>query len=410
MTLNSVNPNETGNMATATATAIAIATLSTNSTEMYDLRLENDDRSASISMGATILSSAPSSPSRSLHDDRTARGMIMSLSLHPSMVDSSVLVQSETSSITSGDISLSDVSDSTLAPHVFANIGRSLMLASCASLDTSGSEDASDAPSHTSRVAEAESVKGAKWWDRLQTDEDWDDFRTKANDYLNALITEEIKELKGTGNSSGTCCSVNKAPMVTQWNNEGYSKVKIWLQGLYESINATLTGITSKQDCMKTTYVSSLLKEIVDIQQHLDILPPMPPPLPKELSLDDLPSESRDLLIQYRERLDAWRREALPEHEELKVRYAQCQEKLLAAIIDAEEELFYDKKGECNGLGTVNDDGYIEVVGKESQKWDDAGETLAISQSKCQLTLGAAFVAALTAGASFFLAMQSKRR
>eukprot|EP00571_Detonula_confervacea_P007420 CAMPEP_0172316506 /NCGR_PEP_ID=MMETSP1058-20130122/28448_1 /TAXON_ID=83371 /ORGANISM="Detonula confervacea, Strain CCMP 353" /LENGTH=390 /DNA_ID=CAMNT_0013030825 /DNA_START=27 /DNA_END=1199 /DNA_ORIENTATION=- len=390
------------------------------------------------------MSSAPSSPQHSLHDDRANRGIInvqiassLSLSLNPSMVGSSMLIPPETnanrswielnqaalsqSSVSTSDMSAFAASDFTpcYTPDVCLNIGRSIMLASSASSDTHVSENACDALSKSSGVTE--SVKGTKWWDRLQTDEDWDDFRRTAGDYLNALIIEEMKELKRNEESSGTGSSVDKTAIAkesTQRNNEGFSKVRQWLplqiyipmQILYESINAAIADITSTDDT-KTKYFSSLIKEIVDVQQQLGRLPPIPPTLPlDDMSLDDLPSSSRDALVQYNIDLDEWKEKGMPQQEELSAKYVQCQEKLLAAIIDTEEELFYDNKDECNSLGTVNDDGYIEVVEKESSRWDDVNEALVTSQSKCQLTLGAAFVAALTAGAGFLLTLQSKRR
>lgn len=425
---------------------VPAATLSIDSAEIHDLRLEDDDLSASTYLnGATICSSAPSSPPHSLHDgDRANRGMInvqiassLSLSLNPSMVGSSMLIPAETngdrnlielnqvalsqSSVPTSDISVFTASDFTpcyTPDDVYVNIGRSIMLASSASSDTNVSESACDELSMPSGVAE--SVKGTNWWDRLQTDEDWDDFRTKASDYLNALIIEEMKELKGNEQSSGTGSSVDKTTIMkenSQQNNEGFSKVRQWLglQFLCSSLQAffasTLAGVTSNDDSVKTRYFSSLIKEIADVQQQLGRLPPIPPSLPlDDLSLDNLPIGSRDILVQYNIQLDEWKERVVPQQEELSAKYAQCQEKLLAAIIDAEEKLFYDNKDGCNMLGAVNDDGYIEVDEKESIEWGDVNEALLTSPNKCQMTLRAAFVAALTAGAGIIFALQSKRR
>ena len=121
----------------------------------------------------------------------------------------------------------------------------------------------------------------------------------------------------------------------------------------------------------------------------------------------------------------------MPQHEALAVKYEQCQEMLLAAIIDAEETIFYERNNDggdgntrgCgsynnkNVLGAINEDGYIGVVGKDSVKWDviyEEHEEVIASQSKCQLTLRNTLVMALTAGvawgATIFLSLQPKQR
>lgn len=60
-------------------------------------------------------------------------------------------------------------------------------------------------------------------------------------------------------------------------------------------------------------------------------------------------------------------------------------------------------------LGAVNDDGYVEVIGKESFRWDDASDALMTSQSNCSLTFRAACVAAATTFAGIVVAMHSRR-
>mmetsp|Transcript_22562 Transcript_22562/g.54520 ORF Transcript_22562/g.54520 Transcript_22562/m.54520 type:complete len:183 (+) Transcript_22562:807-1355(+) len=182
---------------------------------------------------------------------------------------------------------------------------------------------------------------------------------------------------------------------------------------MYKSINTAITGIVLKEESSESKYFSSLIQEIIEIKGKLERLPPVPPSLPLgDLPLDHLSNESRDKLVRYHVSLDAWRGEIMPRREELTAQYVLCQEKLLAAIIDAEEEIFYESNNdESSHLGTVDGDGYIHVVERESPAWDDAVETLAISRSKCQLTtLTAAFVAALTAGAGYLLTLQAKRR
>ena len=408
--------------------------------EVYDLR------SVGLEDGETILSSAQSS---SNHGHLNSRRNIyvdipdMALSLTPSMVDSSVLVPNETSttgsSLSGSFLSSSDIismisscdaaSHSTPHDDVFAisNVGRSLMLASVSSDTTARSEnDINDTvPSKSKSTGMVMGAVG--WWDNLKTDEDWDMFRTKANEYLNVLIAEEVKRLKNSG--VGTEFSVDKTTIINgggakyrrtdithstqQQKQQQLQGLLKWFKAVYDSINATIEGITSSKDCdsLKTRYFSTLMEEIVDVQQKLEQLPPMPPSLPEELLLDELPTESRDILIQYRERLDAWRREVVPQHEVLTSKYVNCQEKLLSIIIDTEEEVFYNRGsgGDNSCLGEINDDGYIAVADKQSHLWDGVDDQLYTpSQSKFQVTTF--LLAALTAGASFFVAMQAKRK
>lgn len=411
----------------------------------------DDERSASTcSMrGTTILSSAPPSLTETFPEDRGDDGMnnelnASSLSLNPSMVDSSVLVTSETSyadgywvglhrasqsqsSMSSASCDISSVATSASATeYLLANIGRSLVLASVSPHENDDDENDSgtcDTQSLSKSSKATSSAKGGKWWDELQTDEDWDNFRAKANAHLNSLV---IAEMKGTeiNESNANGYSVDEKPTnngSAQHNNEGFSKIRLWLQGLYEAITATAPGFGPKNE--SSSYLSTLIKEAADIRHQLDRLPPIPPKLP-ELPLDELSSESRDALVQYHASLGAWKGEAMPEREELTARYVQCQEKLLAAIIDAEEGFFYGGKdtmldkgtASCgndddrNDFGASNSDGYIEVISKESPQYDEMSEAIMVSKSKCQLTLGAVIVAALTGGLSILLAMQSKRR
>lgn len=423
--------------------------------------------------GGTIVSSAPSSSwspssSSSLYDGDAAvpttannNSSSVALSLNPSMVDSSVLPTPTSASTTSAqnntnrvndnwmieliraipshnacsslasasDISSDDIASvissccddnasySTLcAPDVFGNIGRSLIFASAASMGSS-----STVGNENSSFGVVESGMETKWWDRLQTDEDWDVFRKKANEYMNALIVEEMKGLSGSRVCSDDFdCKMDKTVVVKRDQHQLQRKqvtakqgfLLWWLDGICKSIHATIARITSNEDSAPSKYVSALVKEIVDIQQQLERLPPMPPALPAELSLDDLPPESREMLSQYRDRLDAWRRGVMPHQEELSMRYARCQEKLLAAIVDTEQKLFYDCEVEGRDtLGAMNDDGYIEVVEKESSLWGVLiNESMMTSRGKCQFaTFSAALVAALTAGAGLFLTLQTKR-
>ena len=420
-----------------------------------------------VGTGATIVSSAPSSSwspssSSSLCDGDAPQGDAMVLSLNPSMVDSSVLltpssstsannipirennwmielirsIPTHASSIAStSDISSDDIASvissccddsasySTLgAADVFGNIGRSLMFASAASMGSSTVRN-EDFHNSTSKSASSFGVGGSgmetKWWGRLRTDEDWEAFRFKANEYMNTLVVEETRRLTGNRLESDSfdCKSLDKTRVVKSDQQQQPVTAKHgfllwWLDGICKSIHATIVRITSSDDSVPSQYVSTLVKEIVDIQQQLERLPPMPPALPKELSLDDLPPESRDMLIQYRDSIDEWRRGVMPHQEDLTARYARCQEKLLSAIIDTEERMFSDDEDRCcDALGAINDDGYIEEVEKASSQWDDLiNDATIASRGKCQyVTLSAALVAALTAGAGFFLSMQTKR-
>lgn len=437
--------------------------------------------------GATIVSSAPSSSwspssSSSLYDGNSQRGEIMiagatahsssaALSLNPSMIDSSALLtptisQTKTSAdnntnresshwmielirsipshscsiASASDISSDDIasvissccddnasySNSLCAPDVFGNIGRSLILASAASMGSKNTE-CDDCRHDTSRTPSPslpsfsllESGMATKWWDRLRTDEDWEVFRKKANEYMNTLIDEEMTRLLSNKVASDApdCNSLDKMRMIKQVQQQQVTVKQgfllWWLEGIRKSVHATIERITSNDGSAPSKYVSALVKEIVDIQQQLERLPPMPPVLPKELSLDDLPPESRKVLIQYSDSLNIWRRGVMPHQEELTARYGRCQEKLLAAIIDTEENMFYDNNNDeyPDAFGAVNDDGYIEVVEKQSSLWGVAfNETTKPSRGKCQFaTFSAALVAALTAGAGVFLTLQTKR-
>lgn len=420
--------------------------------------------STSSSHGRTILSSlAPSSLTHSFPDDdealaddgavRVPMASSLSLSLNPSMVDSSVFIPARPylnlprgaalsqSSVSSGDASSCDASCSSRSRDpdlLFANIGRSLALASVSSGSNAPSDDGTDSQLEsepTGVTTGAATGKAVKWWDQLQTDEDWDHFRASAHDYLNALVAEEMKEMKhdksvGDGRGPGKTSAIKEA---TKQNGESSSWVRQWLEGLYAAVAASAFGVDADETSLQTKHISSLVREMADVQRQLEGLPPPPPGLPEGLPLDALPAESRDLLLQYRDRLDAWRGEAMPRREELSARYVRCQEKLLAAIIDAEEAQFWSARGaakfpnedgdgvrnggisgdcraesKCHAFGAVNDDGYIEVIGNESPLWDDVTRTFSASQGKCQLTLGAALFAALTAGAGFLLTLQSK--
>ena len=244
------------------------------------------------------------------------------------------------------------------------------------------------------------------WWDRLKTEEDWNSFRIKANEYLNVLIAEEMKNR--THHSTETEYNVDKTSTIKesipeQNQNDQHQRLLQWLRGIYDSVNKTVSGITSRDVSAKTKLFNSLMKEIVDIQQQLDKLPPLPPSLPEELSLDDMPSESRDMLIEYRENLDEWKGNVTPQRDELFAKYVKCQEKLLSLIIDTEEQAFYHKN---SSFGSMNDDGYVEVIEKTSPQWDSVNDVLVMRSRFNATTL---FLAAISFGAGLFITLRSKR-
>ena len=79
--------------------------------------------------------------------------------------------------------------------------------------------------------------------------------------------------------------------------------------------------------------------------------------------------------------------------ERLETKYAACQEKLLACIIDTEEELFWKKQhSDDNKWSSLNEDGYVEVAPKKSPLWDDA-------ETKCQKKSALSQYATIVAGA-----------
>jgi len=392
--------------------------ISINTNEVYDLRgrQENDeiyDGASTASMeGATILSSAPNSNNNRGTDDANNNINIhladdIALSLSPSMVNSSILIPGSSSTIGSSlsddMISLISSCDSAVSINTtrqpddaLSNVGRSLALASI-------DDDATYCSDKESVM-----IGVVEWWDRLKTEEDWNSFRIEANEYLNVLIAEEMKDR--TQNSTSTEYNVNKTSTIKesisqqQHPNDQHQGLLQWLLRIYESINKTISGITTRDESAKTKLFNSLMKEIVDLQQQLDQLPPLPPSLPEELSLDDMPSESRDMLIKYSDNLDEWKGKVMPKREELSAKYIKCQEKLLSLIIDTEEEAFYRNNG--SNFGSMNDDGYVEVIEKTSPQWDSVNDVL-VMRSRCHATT--LFLAAITFGAGLFITLRSKR-
>ena len=385
--------------------------------EIYDIRgrLENDESfngATTTSMnGATILSSAPSSNEHNINIQIIPSDITLSLS--PSMVDSSVLIPNNETSTTGSSLSasfddmislISSCDASSYSDDVpLANVGRSLALASISC----------DASTSSSREESSGVVMGAvMWWERLRSDRDWAEFRKKANDYLNVLIEEEIKsanirsEQSIGASSSADKISTIKGKKDTDQNNPHWALLMQWCQGIYDSVNASILGLTTRNGSAKTKYFSMLMAEVIQIKQELDNLPPPPPSFPDGVSLDELSDESRNKLIQYQESLDAWRQKVMPQREELSKKYLLAQEKLLALIIDQEEDTFHGYCGSKDEFGAMNDDGFVVVRKTESCQWDHVNQAL-VARSKCNLTT--LFLAAVTASAALFVTIQRKK-
>lgn len=218
-------------------------------------------------------------------------------------------------------------------------------------------------------------LDGEKWWEQI---EDWDSFTADANNILKLLILEEMKKKSADDATNNNGSLQNRSAFFGVWK---------WFQGIYETItNATTAGSNQEKiDSERARYVSSLIKQIVAIKQELDELPGEPPSLPEDLQLDDVPDHIRQKLLEHHARVNEWRNETMQPRERLEAKYAACREKLLACIIDTEEELFWKKgakqmRNDDNKWSSLNDDGYVEVVSKASPCWDDV-ETKCRSKS-----------------------------
>jgi len=132
-------------------------------------------------------------------------------------------------------------------------------------------------------------------------------------------------------------------------------------------------------------------------------MPPEPPSLPTDLTLDEVPDDIREKLLLHYDRVNAWKAESMQRREKLETKYAACQEKLLACIIDTEEEMFWKKgqKQRHDKWSSVNDDGYVEVVSKNIPTNIDG-----VCQSKSALSQYATIIAA-TIGAGLCVVVTS---
>lgn len=363
-------------------------------------RTLHNDTPSTASSGGTILSSARTAQTSNHSADVANNGPSSagstapssSLSVNASMIDSSLtsFLSSLSNSNPSHD-SISSVSSQSTpchSPDSFASIGRFLSA-------NNGSDEISVLSLMTSaeeKIGEA-AVDGGKWWEQV---EDWDSFTADANNYLKLLILEEMKEspdgIEKPANHSDKSSGMQNHP-------GAFFGVWQWFQGLYE----TITRAGSNQEKIETErakYVSSLIKQIVAIKQELDEMPPQPPSLPEDLTLDDVPDHIRQKLLDHHDRVNEWRKESMQRREKLEAKYAACQEKLLACIIDTEEEVFWKKgaKHHDNKWSSLNDDGYVEVVSK------NIPESPNVCQSKSTLSQQAVILAgAIGAGLAFIV-------
>ncbi|KAL7479044.1 hypothetical protein ACHAW6_004795 [Cyclotella cf. meneghiniana] len=380
----------------------------------------------------------------------------LTLTLNPTMIDSSILSISfgdevsnrnptaQESEVTELDAlsfdssisygSISSCSPSSVpdhAPHFFTHIGRSLMLLSENDNDSVDSPcDSSTASSRrivSSQGDKPDSVRTStgvtNWWTRFQTDEDWEAFAKIATQYLRTFISSELVEIEKNEREKDRDpwrMKETSNGLVVRFGcqRDSYSIAKLWLQKIYEAVTTSILG-TSPRDArrnhfvhMKMNCISSLVQELVTLQQKLNALPPIPPNLPDVTSLTQLPDDTRILLIRHCTLFDTWRAETMEHREILQAKQTICQEKILSAIIEAEEELFWsrDKSKEEKLLGSYNDDGYFQVVERNSPYWDETDDMYTSRRYSCHL--GLQCLVALAAGAAGIagILLQTKRR
>ena len=368
-----------------------------------------NNTTSTLSSGGTILSSAQSATIQTV-DASSTHDQSSPLSVDPSMIDSSLtsFLSSLSNTIPSHD-SISSVSSQSTprhSPDSFANIGRFL---SANNEDCDGISVLSLMTSVEEGEGEQRNESGVKWWEQV---EDWDSFTADANNYLKLLILEEINSgcagksanNDESANNDADACNINSSGEVIK-SSHGSFKLWRWFKDLYETItNArNASGNEMKMDSERANYVSSLIKQIVAIKLELDEMPPEPPSLPTDLTLDEVPDHIREKLLLHHDRVNAWKAESMQRREKLETKYAACQEKLLACIIDTEEEMFWKKgqKQRHDKWSSVNDDGYVEVVSKNIPTNIDG-----VCQSKSALSQYATIIAA-TVGAGLCVVVTS---
>ena len=302
-------------------------------------------------------------------------------------------------------------------------------------LQVSPASSSSDAPAAATAAAHEGSATGMKggggrggedggrttttgrragWWERLRTDGEWDAFRADADDYIEALVA---------ASSSGVGWAAAAGRGGVAGGGGPSSSSAGWLRGMLESLDATLSGgvdravdlpSSSARESRRTgCYVSCIVVEMLDIRRRLGERCHLP--LPKR------PGARRGV--------EATTAPHDRRRDELLAEYARCRERLLAVIVGEEEELLHDFEDAYNcddarrrdddddSLGGINDDGYVEVAGALSSRWDRFADgsidvVRPLRTGKCQVATlaAAALFAGLTWGAGILLALQRKRR
>lgn len=371
----------------------------------------NTNSTSTLSSGGTILSSAQTAAiqtadvsSSAGNENEGISDQSSPLSVNPSMIDSSLtsFLSSLSNTIPSHD-SISSVSSQSTprhSPDSFANIGRFL---SANNEDCDGISVLSLMTSVEEGGGEQRNESGVKWWEQV---EDWDSFTADANNYLKLLILEEINSgcAGKSANNDADACNINSSGEVIK-SSPGFFKLWHWFKDLYETITNARNASDNemKFDSERANFVSSLIKQIVAIKHELDEMPPEPPSLPTDLTLDEVSDHIREKLLLHYDRVNAWKAESMQRREKLETKYAACQEKLLACIIDTEEEMFWKKgqKQRHDKWSSVNDDGYVEIVSKNIPTKIDG-----VCQSKSALSQYATIIAA-TIGAGLCVVVTS---
>ena len=273
----------------------------------------------------------------------------------------------------------------------------------------SSSSSSSDAPDAAITAATAAAARGGSatggeggggagwWWERLRTDGEWDAFRADADDYIEALVAASSAAAAAAAGRGGPSFSAG------------------WLRGMLESLDATLSGGVDRAVDVPSSsarasprtgcHASHLVGEMLDIRRRLGER--CPPPPRRGWGATTAPHRRRN---------------------ELLAEYARCRERLLAAIVGAEEECLHGfedadncddvrQRDDDNSLGGINDDGYVEVVGALSSRWDrccadgSIDDVPPLRTGKCQVVTlaAAALFAGLTWGAGILLALQRTR-
>ena len=324
--------------------------------------------------GVTILSSGV--PSRKVDESESSSYSIVSslLSLTPSLVDSSILIPD------SASVDESCLTTASFGTSAASALGESQATPTRESDIASTQPEATNGPddyegTRRSSSCRSRSNNSVSWWDQLQSEDDWDDFRKRANATMDSLIEEEMMGKEYDAVKKGI---LRKA-------RPSRPRSENWIGRLLESFSPP----DDRDQAQSGDVIAALVKELVALKLEVDSLP-APPSFP-DVEIDDLPSESKEALVRYQNNIQAWQER---QGKDLKRRLSLCKERLLAAIIDAERDFF-----EAGRTGEVNCDGYFEV----RHNFAEVARTRETSQTSCpNITLTAALVAAVTAGASLF--------